>query len=170
MLLAAVIVAPWAQEASQKETHQPPPVQNVGPAQLMGMVRSTDDHPVPDAKIEVIALVKKQDVQTGSDGRYEVRGLEPGTYLLNVNAPGFEPRKQIEVTVVEGAVALLDVLMRPPKLDDPYRIIPIPATTPVEEIEEILNRKAQDSLELEDSFVVDKQILLVFQSGKRETE
>src|SRR5262249_59103803 len=48
--------------------------------------------------------------QTGEDGRYTVRLVQPGTVTLQVNRIGFEA-KRVTVTVVAGETATADVAL-----------------------------------------------------------
>ena len=62
---------------------------------------------------------------TGSDGRYEFAGLEPGTYSLSANANEFQPTTK-QVTVYAGQIANCDFQLETGKVSvdiDPLNLV-----------------------------------------------
>lgn len=68
---------------------------------LVGVVRTTDRQPIPDARVLVVSGPTHHDIAalTSENGRFRLGGLEPGKYRIEVNADGFLP--------VQGGVRVL---------------------------------------------------------------
>src|SRR5215470_10085033 len=76
-------------------------------ASVTGAVLDPDQRPVPNA-----AIVVRSDtgataaaVVTDRDGHFEVVGLVPGTYIVDVTVTGFAPESRSGVRVVAGKPA-----------------------------------------------------------------
>jgi protocatechuate 3,4-dioxygenase beta subunit len=75
----------------------------IGTGSIVGLVRSVSGGAIEGASVRIlrgprVGLARA----TGKDGRYSFVGLTPGTYVLNVSAPGFQSR-QINVPVRAGS-------------------------------------------------------------------
>ena len=64
--------------------------------------------PVADARVEIVG--RPEATQSGPDGFFTVRGLEPRTYTVRVRAIGYLPR-QVEVEIANGRTALIEVTL-----------------------------------------------------------
>ena len=53
------------------------------------VVEANSARPIAGATVLVMGPSSAQDVKTNDDGRFEVSGLKPGSYTLNVRARGF---------------------------------------------------------------------------------
>lgn len=62
-----------------------------GPARILGSVRrSADYRAVAGANVVVRSETNRYVVSTDRDGRYEIRGVVPGSYRIEVTQPGYE--------------------------------------------------------------------------------
>ena len=70
---------------------------------LSGKVLSAaDKNPVAAAKVTFENMFTRRDVETGAEGRFEIRGLSPGQGELEITAEGFgRERKVVRVPVAE---------------------------------------------------------------------
>src|ERR1039458_4026239 len=90
VLLAAVLVLTAFVVSAQTEK-----------AQLTGVLTDPSKAVVADAKVTLsnVATGAERTATTGSDGYYTLVSLEPGTYTLRVQKPGFE-------TIVQSGLKL----------------------------------------------------------------
>ena len=71
---------------------------------ITGVVTDPSGAVVPGAKIMVTSVERQntRSLTTGSKGEYIVTNLEPGTYDITVEGPGFAPyKRRVQVTVGE---------------------------------------------------------------------
>jgi outer membrane receptor protein involved in Fe transport len=69
---------------------------------ISGVVRDPSGAIVPNVTVTATSVGKQtsQTVTTSANGAYQFLSLQPGTYEISVNAPGFQPFKQrVDVTV-----------------------------------------------------------------------
>ncbi len=78
-------------------------------ATVIGRVVDSTGKPVVDASVRVRRFAAwlggGEDHEVDAEGRFEVRGLEPGTHWVSVAARGFVPPNPEEVEVEAGAVS-----------------------------------------------------------------
>ncbi len=75
-------------------------------ASIVGAV--TDDRgPVAKARVTVASQGQRRSVTTGPDGRFTLLGLTPDTYIVSVEAPGYEAAAQPGVAVPPGGTQRL---------------------------------------------------------------
>jgi hypothetical protein len=83
---------------------------------IAGTVSDPRGLAIPGATIRAaqtgIANGVEHRAQSGSDGRYRLEGLEPGTYDLRFESPGFELYLLTRVEVTRGTTAEADVSLR----------------------------------------------------------
>ncbi len=77
---------------------------------IQGRVVDDEGRPVEDATISLVDAQGRpvflfSMTSTGSDGRYQVGGLEPGTYTIGFEALGYAPSEQQVTVLDEGATA-----------------------------------------------------------------
>lgn len=65
-------------------------------AVLSGSVTDPQSHPITNAEVELSSAntTATRHVSTNSDGIYEIAGLQPGDYILQISANGFATQKQ----------------------------------------------------------------------------
>lgn len=95
---------------------------------VLGQVRVRDtDRPIPGAEIRLLRDgVTTLSTRSGPDGRFLMSPVAPGTYALQVEAPGFEVWTEELVVPEEGAVARTIHLLRTTFALDPVRILAEP--------------------------------------------
>ncbi len=76
---------------------------------------------VPEAIVTVEGIDHPSDVDPATGSFH--RMLVPGTYALNVQAPGYEPQTIANVQVAEGATTTLQVELSPRSGADPDRVL-----------------------------------------------
>lgn len=87
LLLAFVLASPVALHAQQPEAPAAPVART---ARLRGTVISADNStPVPNAVITLMGL--DSSVTTGTTGRFDFGRMEPGPYIVQAKAIGYEP-------------------------------------------------------------------------------
>jgi hypothetical protein len=76
-----------------------------------GSVINPNKEVVPGASVTVRSVdTNKEDSTTTDDtGRFRIANLQPGSYAVTINAPGFSPFNQPQVVVEVGRVTELDV-------------------------------------------------------------
>src|SRR5262245_34618501 len=77
-------------------------------ATLSGVVRDEQKGGIPGAAVKIrhIATGKTRTISTDNSGRYSFTNLEPGTYELRVEAPGYKVTlRSLTLTVGGGLVA-----------------------------------------------------------------
>lgn len=81
----------------------------VAGATIHGLVTDPDDALVPAATVTLTSSSgKAQTATSASDGTYSFRGVQPGTYVLTVTAPGFAAFLKEAIRVTAGANVALD--------------------------------------------------------------
>jgi Ca-activated chloride channel family protein len=78
---------------------------------IIGFVHSTAGDPVPNATVRVVET--GLEAQTGPDGRFELRGLQAGTYTLQVTAEGYDELERLDVRVTREETLRLDLVLNP---------------------------------------------------------
>ena len=82
---------------------------------LRGSARSRRSlTPLPGVSVKV--LERGVETVTGVDGRFEVAGLEPGTYTVQARRPGFVIEEREGVTLPPGAAAEVSFVLQPAPL------------------------------------------------------
>ncbi|MGH9328462.1 MAG: carboxypeptidase regulatory-like domain-containing protein [Terriglobia bacterium] len=77
---------------------------------LRGQVVDPSGATVPGAAVSVSsANGRKASAKTNGNGKYEIKGLAPGTYTVHVTAQNFSSFEQANVTVLAGRVRKLNV-------------------------------------------------------------
>jgi hypothetical protein len=81
-----------------------------GTGGLHGVVTDPSGAAVAGAKVAVTpAAGKASTVETGHDGAYEIKGLAPGKYAVDVTAKGFAPFEVLDVAVAAGPAQKFDI-------------------------------------------------------------
>src|SRR5438270_4820256 len=88
--------------------------QNIATANLRGVVKDQHDAVIQNAKVtaRLAAQNLKRTTQSNSNGEYVLLNLPPGTYSIQVEAPGFAKLLQNQVVLNIGQDAELPVIMR----------------------------------------------------------
>jgi hypothetical protein len=88
--------------------------QNIATANLRGVIRDQRDAVIQNAKVtaRLAAQNLERTTQSNSDGEYVLLNLPPGTYSIQVEAPGFAKLSQNQVVLTIGEDAQLPVTMR----------------------------------------------------------
>ena len=71
---------------------------------LTGIITGTNGKPVPNAAVTITNTLNNASVKvlTGPDGGFSVAGLPPGTYRVDVDAPGFNRTSKPDIKLVTG--------------------------------------------------------------------
>lgn len=111
IVLALLVTAPAAGEAP------------AGGAGLTGVVRDQSGAAVPGAKVTLVDSTKHQvrSLTSGPAGTFEATGLDPGTYELRIEQPGFDSFSR-RVTVRAGTPAAVRVVLSLAKLRQEIRV------------------------------------------------
>src|SRR5437763_4632960 len=82
--------------------------------QIAGTVFDQRQSVIPNAKINVknTATGFSRDVTSGAEGQFRAVLLDPGTYDVTVNAPGFAPAEYKGLTLNVGSVVNLPVTLQ----------------------------------------------------------
>src|SRR5438270_10832346 len=88
--------------------------QNIATANLHGIVQDPNGAVIQNAKVtaRLAAQNLERTTQSNSDGEYVLLNLPPGTYSIQVEAPGFAKLSQTQVVLTIGEDAQLPVTMR----------------------------------------------------------
>ena len=78
------------------------------PGTLSGTVQDVDGEPLPGAS--VVLADTDFGMATGSDGQYEITGIQPGTYTVEVSFVGYQPTSR-EVTIEAGVTRTEDFVL-----------------------------------------------------------
>ena len=131
-------------------------------ASLTGRVTGPDGAPVPAA---VVALYSREAgvrrVTTAeTDGRYELTGLMPGEYLMEVSAPGFAAVEAAAVSLGSGERATKDVALQLPPVRS--RVVVTASATPLmlEEVAKATDTVSGDEIRLRNEFSVAEALRL----------
>jgi len=97
---------------------------------FLGVVRDPSGGVVPNATVSITnaGTSAKRSATTGQDGSYVFVNVEPGTYELVVEAPGFQPSRIPSVILTARETARLDVGMT---LSGQTQAVSVQATAPV---------------------------------------
>lgn len=92
---------------------------------LVGVVRTTDKQPIPDARVLVVSGPTHPDIAalTNENGRFRLGGLEPGRYRIEVDAEGFLP-VQGGVRVLTQGARFYRIALEPIVVDDDLTPVP----------------------------------------------
>src|SRR3954462_11804915 len=87
---------------------------NIATANLRGVIKDQRDAVIQNAKVtaRLAAQNLERTTQSNSDGEYVLLNLPPGTYSIQVEAPGFAKLSQTQVVLTIGEDAQLPVTMR----------------------------------------------------------
>ncbi|NWG38409.1 MAG: carboxypeptidase regulatory-like domain-containing protein [Hydrogenophilaceae bacterium] len=103
-LTALALRALWA------SSKPPQPVSTTG--EVSGrVIDMANGAAIPQVAVQLLENTNYS-IATGTDGRFALSGVTPGTYTLRVSKLGYEPR-QLTVTVISGeAVAISDIALK----------------------------------------------------------
>lgn len=81
---------------------------------VAGNVTDASNAPVPTASVVLhnADTNKEETITTGTDGGFRFSNLQPGTYALRVNVPGFTEYKQEGILIEVGKVRTSDVALK----------------------------------------------------------
>src|SRR6185503_12105216 len=80
---------------------------------VYGAITGPDGKPLTAVTVALGGPTKTRAVVTAPDGQFRFLGLDPGTYHLRVEAPGFEPATYPSVLVVPGRNTAVQVRLSP---------------------------------------------------------
>ncbi|HWP43329.1 MAG TPA: carboxypeptidase-like regulatory domain-containing protein, partial [Blastocatellia bacterium] len=82
---------------------------------------------IPDATVTIKDQNKgaSRTVKTDSQGNYSVEGLPPGTYRIEVDAPGFEKAQLEDVAIQPGQVAAAGVQLSPGAVTEAVTVVSV---------------------------------------------
>lgn len=101
--------------ASEDSVADPQPLAEEG-ASIVGTVLDTEAQPIVGA---LVAVDEQEPVTTGADGRFVVRGLEPGDHVVVVQALGYTSLMR-KVSVAEDEEAQATFVLERLAVEDPY--------------------------------------------------
>lgn len=104
-----------ASDGSAASVADPAPLDAQG-ASLAGTVLDTEAQPITGA---LAAVDEREPTTTGPDGRFVVRGLEPGDHRVLVQALGYTSIAR-KVTVAEDEAAQMTFVLERLPVEDPY--------------------------------------------------
>jgi hypothetical protein len=82
-------------------------------ARLRGQVTDPSGKSVPGASVSIsLGSAVRQTVKSDEQGRYEIRGIVPGTYAVRATAKGFAASETPAYEVSPGAAQVLDLSLR----------------------------------------------------------
>ncbi len=77
---------------------------------ITGIVTGPSETPIPSAKVTLAAVDGRQQTVTADQrGRYAFPSVEPGTYTLSAEAPGYQTVTRTDGRVMDGLAATLDL-------------------------------------------------------------
>ena len=84
-------------------------------AQIRGVVSDATGAVVPNAKVTIteVGTNVSQTAKTGSSGEYILRALRPSTYLVKVEAAGFQAVERKDVVLAVGQETTLNFAVHP---------------------------------------------------------
>ena len=93
-------------------------------ATVAGVVRDSNDTPVPDAVVTLRELATNQTRRSVSDegGAYRISSLPVGSYEVLTQASGFADYVNPKVTVVLGQTATLDITLQPAGVNEQVEV------------------------------------------------
>jgi hypothetical protein len=96
-------------------------------ATLSGEVKDSSEAAVPSAKVSIrnVATGDVREVTSNADGLYSAPNLLPGTYEVNVSAPGFSTLIQKGVTLNVGAEQALNFTLKPGQVSQSVEVTEI---------------------------------------------
>ena len=88
--------------------------QNIATANLHGIVQDPNGAVIPNAKVtaRLAAQNLERTTESNADGEYVLLNLPPGSYSIQVDAPGFARLQQNQVVLTIGQDARLSIHMR----------------------------------------------------------
>ena len=88
--------------------------QNIATANLHGIVQDPNGAVIPNAKVtaRLAAQNLERTTESSADGEYVLLNLPPGSYSIQVDAPGFARLQQNQVVLTIGQDARLSIHMR----------------------------------------------------------
>ncbi len=109
LLVMGVVVSTRAQRADHTVTV----VEEIPSTGLHGQVVDPDGAPIGGASLTYIGpgMRVRETVLTGPDGGFQLRHLEPGTYVITVSAEKYRPRHDLTCTVVAGAMSPTQIML-----------------------------------------------------------
>jgi hypothetical protein len=102
---------------------------------VSGVVRSTDELPLPGATVTATSpdLQGSLTAVTDANGVYFLRGLAPGAYRIEIEMPGFQSAVRSDVQIRVGGVADVDAVLPVAALTESVTVTakaPAPAANP----------------------------------------
>jgi hypothetical protein len=107
-------IVPMPEDLNLKPQVYEPREGNPGLGALSGTIKDPNDAVIPNVKVEIRNTTTNQSYQvtTDDEGRYNVSGLPPGTYILTADASGFSRMQVTDLHVNAGADARFDMSMQ----------------------------------------------------------
>lgn len=102
-------------------------------ADITGTVTGPDRAVLPGVVLVITNTTtgSTRTVATAAHGMYEASGLEPGTYLVRAELPGFEPQVR-EIRLVEKGVHRLDFILQLASYQERIQVV---GAVPVDRLE-----------------------------------
>jgi hypothetical protein len=119
-------------------------------ATLSGVVRDSSGGVIPNAKITLKSSTKGTVRETSTDdqGRYNLPGMEPGTYELRAEQTGFSTEVQSNVVLTVGGSLVVDVTLKVGSTNNVVTVTdeePLIETTKAE-VSNVVNEQSIESL------------------------
>lgn len=107
-------IVPMPEDLNLKPQVYEPKEGNPGLGGLSGTIKDPNDAVISGVKVEIRNTTTNQSYQvtTDDEGRYNVSGLPPGTYVLTADASGFKRTQVTDLHINAGSDSRFDVSMQ----------------------------------------------------------